>query len=116
MPGSPTCGPVFRTGSRAIPSPATLISTWAWRRLTGRCREGRSEEHTSELQSLRHLVCRLLLEKKNSGSPRNAPREETLTIFTLPCLIICRASQMVTLAVPIRFVLIVSCHAFLHSS
>src|SRR5262245_64566643 len=26
----------------------------------------RSEEHTSELQSLRHLVCRLLLEKKNS--------------------------------------------------
>src|ERR1035438_10929844 len=27
-------------------------------------RHGRSEEHTSELQSLRHLVCRLLLEKK----------------------------------------------------
>src|SRR5205814_9841433 len=27
-------------------------------------RPGRSEEHTSELQSLRHLVCRLLLEKK----------------------------------------------------
>src|ERR1035441_1522008 len=27
----------------------------------------RSEEHTSELQSLRHLVCRLLLEKKKSG-------------------------------------------------
>src|SRR5258705_1652622 len=26
----------------------------------------RSEEHTSELQSLRHLVCRLLLEKKRS--------------------------------------------------
>src|SRR5262245_18522287 len=26
--------------------------------------EARSEEHTSELQSLRHLVCRLLLEKK----------------------------------------------------
>src|SRR5438045_4745007 len=29
---------------------------------------GRSEEHTSELQSLRHLVCRLLLEKKNSNN------------------------------------------------
>src|SRR5262245_62518114 len=29
-------------------------------------RARRSEEHTSELQSLRHLVCRLLLEKKNS--------------------------------------------------
>src|SRR5471030_2656720 len=26
--------------------------------------QARSEEHTSELQSLRHLVCRLLLEKK----------------------------------------------------
>src|SRR5437899_104754 len=28
----------------------------------------RSEEHTSELQSLRHLVCRLLLEKKNDAT------------------------------------------------
>src|SRR5690625_3424744 len=27
--------------------------------------QGRSEEHTSELQSRGHLVCRLLLEKKN---------------------------------------------------
>src|SRR5205814_10463593 len=31
----------------------------------------RSEEHTSELQSLRHLVCRLLLEKKNSFNQRH---------------------------------------------
>src|SRR5438552_10902576 len=30
-------------------------------------RQARSEEHTSELQSPDHLVCRLLLEKKNSG-------------------------------------------------
>src|SRR2546429_6793052 len=30
--------------------------------------ENRSEEHTSELQSRLHLVCRLLLEKKNIGS------------------------------------------------
>src|SRR5437899_4111934 len=29
----------------------------------------RSEEHTSELQSLRHLVCRLLLEKKKKRVP-----------------------------------------------
>src|SRR2546423_11018729 len=29
--------------------------------------EGRSEEHTSELQSLAYLVCRLLLEKKKSN-------------------------------------------------
>src|ERR1035438_8867545 len=31
-----------------------------------RVRYARSEEHTSELQSLRHLVCRLLLEKKKT--------------------------------------------------
>src|SRR5437899_7174220 len=38
-----------------------------WRRT--RAADGnRSEEHTSELQSLRHLVCRLLLEKKKAGS------------------------------------------------
>src|SRR3989449_7736344 len=30
---------------------------------------GRSEEHTSELQSRLHLVCRLLLEKKNDEPP-----------------------------------------------
>src|SRR5437016_10195521 len=30
----------------------------------------RSEEHTSELQSLTNLVCRLLLEKKNNNSTR----------------------------------------------
>src|ERR1039458_9440515 len=30
-------------------------------------KEPRSEGHTSELQSLRHLVCRLLLEKKKSN-------------------------------------------------
>src|SRR5438309_5790549 len=29
---------------------------------------GRSEEHTSELQSQFHLVCRLLLEKKNKNN------------------------------------------------
>src|SRR2546423_8296916 len=32
--------------------------------------ERRSEEHTSELQSLAYLVCRLLLEKKNHSSDR----------------------------------------------
>src|SRR2546429_6441882 len=34
----------------------------------------RSEEHTSELQSRLHLVCRLLLEKKKHIDPRPAPR------------------------------------------
>src|SRR5438045_6877740 len=33
-------------------------------------RNERSEEHTSELQSLRHLVCRLLLEKKKKKTIR----------------------------------------------
>src|SRR5258705_6067912 len=32
----------------------------------------RSEEHTSELQSLRHLVCRLLLEKKKTSTQRDS--------------------------------------------
>src|SRR5262245_64712750 len=34
----------------------------------------RSEEHTSELQSLRHLVCRLLLEKKKAIAIAVSPR------------------------------------------
>src|SRR5258708_31746041 len=34
------------------------------RRFAGRIERARSEEHTSELQSPDHLVCRLLLEKK----------------------------------------------------
>src|SRR5437016_11126596 len=37
----------------------------------------RSEEHTSELQSLTNLVCRLLLEKKNKDKP-----EQTTVIDT----------------------------------
>src|SRR5947199_1687070 len=38
----------------------------------------RSEEHTSELQSLRHLVCRLLLEKKKTIS-RESPADRDRT-------------------------------------
>src|SRR2546425_7449804 len=34
----------------------------------GRDARGRSEEHTSELQSLAYLVCRLLLEKKKKST------------------------------------------------
>src|SRR5690349_23774696 len=36
--------------------------------------EARSEEHTSELQSRRDLVCRLLLEKKNQRSSTSSRR------------------------------------------
>src|SRR5579883_2163096 len=38
--------------------------------------KGRSEEHTSELQSRENLVCRLLLEKKKIHSPRDAYRAQ----------------------------------------
>src|SRR3712207_9357711 len=42
------------------PSPRGSACAWAcWR-------SGRSEEHTSELQSRQYLVCRLLLEKKKN--------------------------------------------------
>src|SRR5258707_5746162 len=38
----------------------------------------RSEEHTSELQSRQYLVCRLLLEKKNTKTPiRGQPKMPT---------------------------------------
>src|SRR3989441_6715654 len=37
------------------------------------CLSIRSEEHTSELQSLAYLVCRLLLEKKKRKAPPTAP-------------------------------------------
>src|SRR3989441_8839124 len=40
------------------------------------CTGERSEEHTSELQSLAYLVCRLLLEKKKTTEP-------TLYVFCL---------------------------------
>src|SRR5438309_12033970 len=40
---------------------------------TPNAQELRSEEHTSELQSQFHLVCRLLLEKKNTDYRRNWP-------------------------------------------
>ena len=44
----------------------------------------RSEEHTSELQSRFDLVCRLLLEKKNSAAAP-APGPQVLTMFGLVC-------------------------------
>src|SRR5687768_2053059 len=50
--------------TRALPPPRGAFP----RRPTARVAAGvsRSEEHTSELQSRLHLVCRLLLEKKNT--------------------------------------------------
>src|ERR1035441_10817092 len=43
----------------------------------------RSEEHTSELQSLRHLVCRLLLEKINAHSEVFGGLGETACLHVL---------------------------------
>src|SRR6266487_6362816 len=48
-------------------------------RAAGRCR---SEEHTSELQSPVHLVCRLLLEKKKQAV--NGQQETTKKLHTHP--------------------------------
>src|SRR5262245_17630130 len=41
----------------------------------------RSEEHTSELQSLRHLVCRLLLEKKKSDETTKELHNAQIIIY-----------------------------------
>src|SRR5205814_7781600 len=51
-----------RAGRARAPSNPGVTS----RRTERRRNRTRSEEHTSELQSLRHLVCRLLLEKKKN--------------------------------------------------
>src|SRR2546425_3042749 len=61
----------LRAGCRARPSPHGLHSRSAdWITDGGICGclwDSRSEEHTSELQSLAYLVCRLLLEKKKKN-------------------------------------------------
>src|SRR5438552_8939522 len=67
---------LFRSGSTSPParstasgraSPPTPSATGrSWGRLV------RSEEHTSELQSPDHLVCRLLLEKKKHTSNKHS--------------------------------------------
>src|SRR5438552_14413498 len=51
--------------SRDGPPGAAAWAVWAHEAFLFPSRFRRSEEHTSELQSPDHLVCRLLLEKKN---------------------------------------------------
>src|SRR2546425_4727519 len=58
-----------------LSSPATFTAFFA----SSRAEEKRSEEHTSELQSLAYLVCRLLLEKKKTKEKR---RTNTPNIYT----------------------------------
>src|SRR2546422_8195194 len=56
--------PISTSASWCFVERATTAATgWWWR---GNCLP-RSEEHTSELQSRLHLVCRLLLEKKKKN-------------------------------------------------
>src|SRR5690625_6826772 len=68
--GPSCCPPPARCATCALPLPtAPMPSTPASLAIHCGCattasRTSRSEEHTSELQSRGHLVCRLLLEKK----------------------------------------------------
>src|SRR5690625_5866520 len=50
-----------------------------WDDTSGIETEPRSEEHTSELQSRGHLVCRLLLEKKKVTVKTHTPNTENIT-------------------------------------
>src|SRR5437899_8415384 len=59
----PICGEVVSEG---VEGPGHGVG-----RVVGGDHGLRSEEHTSELQSLRHLVCRLLLEKKKKKINKN---------------------------------------------
>src|SRR5688572_32486603 len=49
--------------------------------------ELRSEEHTSELQSQSNLVCRLLLEKKNTNKSTRMTHVPLMMTFLIPCVI-----------------------------
>src|SRR2546425_6551313 len=67
MPSSSSAGSSASSGRlhQSEYSLCTAVTGWtAWARRIVRTPASRSEEHTSELQSLAYLVCRLLLEKK----------------------------------------------------
>src|SRR5687768_17055098 len=61
---STSCTPAASSTARTGPPAMTPVPGDAGRRNTTPAAASRSEEHTSELQSRLHLVCRLLLEKK----------------------------------------------------
>src|SRR5262245_65029689 len=58
---------------------AVAATLWNEATASPACWRARSEEHTSELQSLRHLVCRLLLEKKKKKQNKHNPSSTTKT-------------------------------------
>src|SRR2546429_6441309 len=57
---------------------------------------GRSEEHTSELQSRLHLVCRLLLEKKKKNNSRSCTQSRHKMLTT--CIHLVRIDCNTTIA------------------
>src|SRR2546429_9716320 len=59
------------TPSKANNSQTSTSSAWASRSSVENEGDTRSEEHTSELQSRLHLVCRLLLEKKKKKTNKS---------------------------------------------
>src|SRR5215216_2291319 len=61
---------------RRAPPPAPAQSESAAARRGGAGVEGRSEEHTSELQSPDHLVCRLLLEQKKKKKKKKSDEKK----------------------------------------
>src|SRR5947208_4934090 len=64
-----------RTGASASSTVGLRRHCPRWYRCRPRSKKQiRSEEHTSELQSPDHLVCRLLLEKKNNRALRQGDR------------------------------------------
>src|SRR5687767_15246621 len=71
---------LFRSGMDVIAWNGTAGS---WRGVDGDRRLCRSEEHTSELQSLAYLVCRLLLEKKNTPGVAALAREVPVLLCLL---------------------------------
>src|SRR5260370_26419363 len=60
---------VFPTSPNATGLPESMVGMHP-SKLNSSKFDGRSEEHTSELQSHLNLVCRLLLEKKNLAAPQ----------------------------------------------
>src|SRR2546429_4915571 len=58
------------------------ISSGGPMRTNSRMRNDRSEEHTSELQSRLHLVCRLLLEKKKKYKNKSARHIDNISAKT----------------------------------
>src|SRR5215813_10884628 len=85
----PRCGSSLASKARRLPAPPGRryapeynprgSSAQLPRVAVGALTAGRSEEHTSELQSRPHLVCRLLLEKKkNDDVASHLPKKKKI--------------------------------------